>query len=149
MSATNIFNATKVVQTDPVTGADVLVGPVDTGAVLTLTAQGTGTTNSVDQTNSRNGVKVVVDVTALTGTAPTLTVVVQGKDPASGKYFTILSSTALAAVATTVLTVHPALTAAANLVANDVMPRTFRVTATVAGTTPGVTATVGLISVGV
>ena len=108
-------------------------------AALTGTAAAAGA-NGSDQTNRRgHGLLVVVDITALTGTAPTLTVTIQGKDTASGKYFTILASAALAAVATTVLRVYPGLTAAANLVASDVLPYTWRVISVIGGTTPAVT----------
>jgi hypothetical protein len=64
---------------------------------------------------------LVIDMTAVPG-VETVTVTIQGKDPASGKLYTILASTALVAVATTILKVGPGLTAAANLVANDVLP---------------------------
>lgn len=118
-------------------------GNVDTGALITHTAASAGT-NSGDQTNfNGRGLKLVIDVTALTGTTPTLTVTIQGKDPVSGKYYTILVSAALAAVATTVLTVYPGLTAAANLTAVDILPRTFRILTAIGGTTPAVTATIG------
>jgi hypothetical protein len=99
--------------------------------------------NGADQVNpSGRGLKLVIDITALTGTAPTLTVTIQGKDPVSGKYYTILASAALAAVATTVLTVYPGLVAAANLTVNDVLPRDWRVITAIAGTAPTVTATI-------
>jgi hypothetical protein len=65
--------------------------------------------------------QMTVDITAITATG-TVTVTIFGFDPVSGKFYTILASTALGAVATTVLRVGPALTAAANLVANDFMP---------------------------
>lgn len=118
-------------------------GNVDTGALLTLAAQGLGTVNGADQTNyNGRGLKLIIDVTAISGTSPTVTVTIQGKDPTSGKYFTILASAALNAVATTVLTVYPGQTAAANVAANDILPRTFRVIAVVGGTGPSVTATV-------
>jgi len=64
---------------------------------------------------------LTIDITAWT--AGSLTVTIQGKDPTSGKLYTILASAALAAVATTVLKVGPALTAVANLAANDVLPK--------------------------
>jgi hypothetical protein len=64
---------------------------------------------------------LIIDITNVGG-AGTLTVTILGFDPVSGKFYTILASTALAAVATTILKVGPALTAAANLVANDFMP---------------------------
>src|SRR5689334_18301024 len=115
----------------------------DTGALITHAAASAGV-SSPDQVNAgAAGLKVVVDITALGGTSPTLTVIIEGKDTASGKYFTILSSTALAAVATTVLTVYPGVAASANVAANDVLPRTWRVRTVIGGTTPAVTATIG------
>ena len=120
-----------------------LGGTADTGALLNYAAASVGS-NSADQTNPNGrGIKIVVDVTAITGTTPTLTVTLQGKDTASGKYYTILASAALTAAGTTVLTVFPGLVAAANVTANDVLPRTYRVIAVIGGTTPAVTATVG------
>lgn len=110
--------------------------------VTALAAAGAGTVNSADQSNlASRGLHLVIDITAVTGT-PTLTVTIQGKDAVSGKYYTILASAALSAVATTVLRVYPGLTAAANTIANDVLPKDWRVTYTVAGGTPAVTATI-------
>lgn len=115
-------------------------GNVETGALVVPT---TSSVNGADQTNHNGrGITVVVDITALTGTSITFTI--QGKDPTSGKYYTLLVSAALVGTGTTILRVGPGLTAAANTVANDQLPRTFRVittavalsalTATVAGT---------------
>lgn len=120
----------------------VLESNVDTAALVTLTAAGAGTTVSADQVGMGVGVKLVIDISAVGGT-PTLTVTIQGKDIASGKYYPILTSAALALVATTVMTVYPALAAVANLAANDIIPRTWRVSAVVGGVTPAVTATIG------
>ena len=115
----------------------------DTGALLTYTNAATGT-NGADKTNATaRGIKIVVDITAISGTAASLTVTLQGKDAASGKYYTILASAALTTVSTTVLTVFPAATASANVSVNDELPAIWRVIATIAGTTPAVTATVG------
>jgi hypothetical protein len=79
---------------------------------------------------SHRGVKLVVDITAGPGN---VTVYIEGKDPVSGKYFTLLASAALANGSTTVLTVHPEAVAAANLAAKDILPATWRVRAVVAG----------------
>jgi hypothetical protein len=88
------------------------------------------TNNSEDLCNDYfRGVEVVIDMTAVPG-VDTVTFTIQGKDPASGKYFTILATAALSAQATTVLRVYPGLTAAANATANDVLPRAWRVLAT-------------------
>lgn len=109
----------------------------------TLTAAGAGTVTSADQENV-NGrcLTVVVSITAITGTTPTLTVTVQGRDPVSGAYYTLLTSAALNAVATTPLYVCPGTTEAANTRASVPAPRTWRTSAVIAGTTPAVTATI-------
>lgn len=121
----------------------------DPSAALIAHAAAAAGTSSADQANtSARGIKVVVDVTAITGTTPTLTVTLQGKDPISGKYYTLLASAALSAVGTTVLTVYPGLTAAANLTANDVLPATWRVITAIGGTTPAVTATIAATLLG-
>ena len=93
----------------------------------------------------RTGLLVFINITAISGTTPTYTVTVEGKDPVSGTYYTILASAGLNATGMTVLKIYPALTAAANLVANDILPQTFRIKAVVAGTTPSVTATIGTV----
>jgi hypothetical protein len=111
------------------------------GSLFPSGAQAPATYVSSDQRNwLRRGIKLVIDITANGGTG-TLTVTIQGKDPGSGKYYTILASTALAAVATTTLTVYPGIAASANVAASDVLPSTWRVQAVVG--TNNVTATIG------
>ena len=130
-----------------VTLVDVNESPVgqnvDLGALLTLTAQSVGTLASADQLNS-NGVacKVVVNISAISGTVPTLTVIIQGKDTVSGLYYPLLTSAALAVGGLTVLEVYPGALSVANLLASVSLPRTWRVSATVGGTGPSVTATI-------
>lgn len=114
---------------------------------LTLTAAAASVNGGDIGNTSASGCVAVIDVTAISGTSPSLTVTIEGKDSLSGKYYTILQSAALTAVGTTVLRIHPAMTAAANTVAADMMPDAFRVTAAIAGTTPSVTATVAAILV--
>lgn len=72
------------------------------------------------------GVKVVVDVTVAPG-VDTVTATIEGLDPVSGKYFTLLASAAIVAVSTVVLTVYPGIAVAANVSASDVVPDTYRV----------------------
>jgi hypothetical protein len=99
--------------------------------VVLPSAARTAAINSADFKNyGAKGLHLIIDITAITAT-PLVTVTIKGKDPVSGKYYTLLASTALAAVATTVLKVYPGLTAAANLVASDVLPRDWRVEVTV------------------
>ncbi len=113
-------------------------------SLVTLTAAGAGTTNSADQTNpGARGVVVVADITAATGTIA-VTVSIQGKDAASGKYYTLLTSASLTGTGTTVLTVYPGLTPAANVTVSNVLPSTWRVVVVSGpGVTPAVTMTVG------
>jgi hypothetical protein len=118
---------------------------VDTGLPLqSFTAQGAGTTTSLDQINNYAvGVKVVINITSLNAGAPTIQVTVQGKDKTSGVYYTILQSTALAAVGTTVLDIYPGLIPAANLTANDTIPSIWRVSSTIVAGTGSITGTIG------
>jgi hypothetical protein len=103
-------------------------------SILPSAARTTAQTG-VDQINQYGkGLNVVVDFTVFGGSG-SITVIIEGKDLVSGKYYTILSSAALAAVATTVLRVYPGLTASANLIASDVLPRTWRVRVAVGNAT--------------
>jgi hypothetical protein len=80
--------------------------------------------NDMENTSCRSGV-MVVDVTAITAGSATFTL--QGKDPHSGKYHTILASAAATTIQTIVMRVDPAMSASANLIAADLIPRTWRV----------------------
>lgn len=102
--------------------------------------------NSPDLDNVGAGVKVVVDITAVAGTAPTLTLVIEYKDPASGKYITLLTSAALGSIATTELTVYPGAAVTANVSASNYVPKTWRARWTVGGTGgPSITAAIGAV----
>lgn len=117
-----------------------LEGNSDTGALATLVATAAGTyTTPVYQNLKASAAKVVIDITAITGT---LTVTLEGRDNASGKAFPVITSTALAGTGTTVLTVALGATVAANLTVSDHMPATFDIKL-VSATGP-VTATVGV-----
>jgi hypothetical protein len=113
----------------------------DTAALITLSGAGAGTTNSADQTNyNGRGVQIGVNITSIA--VGTLTVNIQGKDIASGTYYTLLSTGALAAAAFSNITVYPGITVSANLDVSDVLPRTWRVQV-VASAGITVSATVG------
>jgi len=73
---------------------------------------------------------VVIATTDINMDSNTVAFTLQGKDIASGKYYTILESAVLTAVATTILKVYPNFTASANLIAKDCLPQDFRVIAT-------------------
>lgn len=113
------------------------------GTVLASAAR-TATVASADQYNPDGwrGLHLVIDATAITAT-PSVVFTIQGKDPVSGQYYTILASAAVTAVSTTVLRVFPGATAAANTVANDTLPAIWRVNA-VHGDADSITYSVGV-----
>lgn len=87
----------------------------------------TATTTSDDLRNSQHkGCHVIIDITAK-GTTISITPTIQGKDPLSGKYYTILTGTAISTVSTTVLRVYPGITVSANASVNDIIPSEFRI----------------------
>ncbi|MEW6016496.1 MAG: hypothetical protein AB1760_00315 [Pseudomonadota bacterium] len=99
-------------------------------ATLLASAARTASTNSADQTNyNGRGVRVSIDVTALTGT-PSITVTIKSKDSASGVYSTVLASGPITAIGHTELTVYPGITATNNVSANTILSRTWRVEVT-------------------
>jgi hypothetical protein len=99
------------------------------GTVFASAAR-TATPTAFDGSNlSGRGLHLIIDATASSG-SPSVVFTIQGKDPVSGKFYTILASAAITGTGTTVLRVYPGLTAAANTVANDVLPKTWRVIAT-------------------
>lgn len=121
----------------------------DSNRQLTLlpSASRAVTTPSPAQINdARKGCHVTVDITVNAGAAGSITATIEGQDPASLKWYTILASAALTAVGTTVLRVYPGLVAAANLVANDIIPRAWRVNVVANNANP-VTYSVGASSV--
>ncbi len=90
------------------------------------------------------GVVFIFDLTACAGgAAKGVTFKVEGIDPASGKAYLVLSGVKVSAAATTVYKVGLGLTAAANSVANDVMPSWFRITMTHDADTTSATYSVG------
>lgn len=94
--------------------------------------------------NNAQGVAIFIDIAAISGTAPTMTFKLQALDPVSGKYFDIPGAvtTALAAVASTMLMLYPGVAAVANSVVNAVLPHDWRLVWTIGGSaTPSLTFT--------
>lgn len=101
----------------------------NTVGVLLSSAARTTTTSSSDVTNtSTRGAHIVVNVTAYT--SGTWTPVVEGKDPVSGNYYTILTGPAITSTGMTIIKVYPGIMAqsADQPWANDFLPRTWRIT---------------------
>lgn len=126
-------------------GTVLATKPITEGRV-TLAAASTQTTTISDIPNYMfKGLKVVVDITAISGVGATLTVTLQGKDPLSGKVFTLLASAGLTATGTTVLNLFPGAAVSANVSANDQLPSVWNIKYVIAGTTPSVTGTISPI----
>ncbi len=97
--------------------------------VVFASASQTAGQTQADQTNlGGRGLDVVLNVTSA-GTG-SITLEIDGKDPASGTYFALLVGAAVTTVGTTVYRVYPGLTAVANATASDVLPRTWRIKVT-------------------
>lgn len=79
-----------------------------------------------------NGLRLYIDLTSVGG-AGTVTVTIQGKDPVTGNYVAIAASAALAAVATTILTLAPGVTETANVDIGDPLPSIWRLSVVVGG----------------
>ena len=93
---------------------------------LLASASRTVTTASADQTNyNARGVHVVLDMTAV-GTG-SVTITIQGKDSVSGQYYTLLAGVAVTTNIVNVYRVFPGSTVTANVSANDIVPRTWRI----------------------
>lgn len=81
-----------------------------------------------DYTHARDGVHLIINVTAI-GAAPSVVFNIEAYAPAANVWYPLLISSAV--VATTAvplrLTVHPAITSAANVSAADFLPSQWRV----------------------
>ena len=101
----------------------------NTGVTLLPSAARTTTQTSADLVNSNaKFVHVILDMTVV-GTG-SVTVTINGKDPASGKYYLLLAGAAVTTNVTNVYKVGPGLTAAANAAANDFVPAIFQIVVT-------------------
>lgn len=95
---------------------------------LLASASRTTTQTSSDIVNyNHRGIQVILDMTTV-GTG-SVTVTIDGKAKV-GTYYNLLTGAAVTTNSTNVYRIYPGLTAAANLVANDVLPRTFRIVVT-------------------
>lgn len=105
----------------------------------------TATSNVEIEDRHAEGIHVIINVTldaALASVVPTI----DGFDPLSETWYNILTASAVTAVGTTVLRVHPDLVAVANLTANDFLPRKYRVVMTHADA-DAITYSIGINSV--
>ena len=116
-------------------------------SVILSSSARTSTTNSDDQVapDGAKGVRLYLDISARSGTSPTLDVKVQAKDSLSGNYVDV-SGGAFAqknATGTDDLIIYPSVAAVSNRRVGDHIPRDWRVVGTIGGSsTPTFTYTV-------
>lgn len=108
-----------------------------------VSAARTATFDSIDvcDPNNRGGGVFFLNVTAASGTTPTLDIKIQNKCQVTGIYYDITgaSFTQKTAATTDFLAIEPSLTAAANKAISQVLAPCFRAVCTIAGTTPSFT----------
>ena len=117
-------------------------------ATALASAARTATTNSPDIVNyNGRGVVVILDITAFAAT-PVLTLSIEGKDPVSGGYYTILIGAAInvAGASRNIYVVYPGITETANVDVSFPLPRTFHITVT-HGDADSVTYSVGYANI--
>ena len=75
------------------------------------------------------GIQVVINVTAV-GVTPSVVPTIDGYDPLSDTWYTLLTGAAITGTGATVLRVHPDLAAVTNLTAQDFLPKKYRLVMT-------------------
>lgn len=117
-----------------------------TDVVVLPSVARTVTANSDDLVNTQyRGVRLFLNISAASGTSPTLDLKVQSKDPVSGSYVDVPGAAFAQKTGTGTddLTIYPGVAETANETVSDVVSRTWRVVATIGGTSPSFTFSVG------
>lgn len=112
-----------------------------TKAIVTVfasAARTATTTNSSDQDNDpqQKGVRLFLDITAVSGTSPTLDVKLQVKDPVSAKYEDMAGAAFAQKTGTgqDIITIYPGIAETADESVSDILGSTWRIVATIGGT---------------
>ena len=107
-------------------------------ATLHTSAAETATVTGADvDTEQLGSANFYLDVTAVTGTTPTLDVKIQEKDPVSGKYFDLVSFTQQTAISSERKSYGSG--------AGELLGKVIRYVATIAGTTPSFTFSLSMV----
>ena len=102
---------------------------LEQGALTVPLAVTTTVTGPDIQNHGYRGIKVIVVTTAIS--TGSITVSIQGKDKASGTYYTLLTGAAIVTNTTNIYTVYPTgIAAVANVTAVDALPETYRIVST-------------------
>jgi len=115
-------------------------GTIEASAARNVTANGTTITNA-----SGRGAMFYINVSAVSGTTPTLVAQLQVQDPVSLGWIDVgpAVTPTITGVGLTMLTVCPGISEAANSRVAQGLPRTFRFRWTIGGTTPSFTFSIG------
>jgi hypothetical protein len=91
------------------------------------------------------GVSLHLDITAASGSSPTLDIKLQGYDELGADYFDIPGAVFAQATGTGTdeLVLYPGVAETANVSVSDVLPRVSRAVATIGGSSPSFTFTLG------
>lgn len=120
-----------------------LFGQVQAPVTVLVSAARTATESSVAQANDGRGrgLLLVLDVTAASGTTPTLDVKLQAQDAVSGQWVDVPGAAFAqkTATGTAMLIVYPGMVETANTRVSYVAPKIWRAVSTIAGTTPSFT----------
>lgn len=113
--------------------------------VFSSAARTATATSSEFQAPWYTGIILNIDCTARSGTSPTLDVKIQGKDPESGTWYDVpnAGATQITATGHGSFRLGPGLPATSGVSANTFLPYSWRVVATIAGTNPSFTFSVG------
>ena len=107
-------------------------------ATLHISAAETATVTGADvDTEQLGSANFYLDVTAVTGSTPTLDVKIQEKDPVSGKYFDLFSFTQKTAISSERKSYGSG--------AGELLGKVIRYVATIAGTTPSFTFSLSMV----
>jgi len=109
-------------------GKTVYVGQTREFTILPSASRTTTQTSADIQVDAAETAIVVLDMTTV-GTG-SVTMTIQGKDSASGKYYTILAGAAVITNSTNRYRVGKNITAAANSIAQDYLPAVIRILVT-------------------
>jgi hypothetical protein len=97
-------------------------------SIFTSSAR-TATPTAVEvNANGAHGIHLVIDVTA--ASSPSVVPTIDGYDELSGKYYNLLTGSAITATGTTVLKIFPGIATLANGAASDVIPNRIRISMT-------------------
>lgn len=117
------------------------------GAItLFPSASRTSSANSSDVEVDAVGGALIIDISSVSGTSPTLDVKMTRKDSISGNYVDVPGAafSQLSSTGTTLLTVYPGIGETANEGVSDSLGGTVRAEATIGGTSPDFTFSLSL-----